>query len=367
MTDENTVAPSAPAADTPAPTETTGAQTPIKTETPAALEPAANPEAELDADLSKVWDDAQSADEDLEAPALSDRDERGRFKSNKPAEAGTETQDPPGETKPEPEPTAPAIEAPISWSAEAKAKWNALPPDTQRYIAERESAAHKAITTAGQRLKQYEPIDQLVNEYRHHFERHKVSPPDAFRALVQAQDQLDKDPVAGLVQIGLSYGVDLRPILGVEGGLPTAGSDPAVARMQARIDQLEAQASEQRAREQQASEARQQREQFELQSHIAEFSKGKPYFGEVKNTMAALLRSGQAEDLSQAYDMAIHAVPSVRQRIQADQRRAEDDARMAAVAKAKRAASVNTRTLPATTAPRSVDDELADIAARHYG
>jgi hypothetical protein len=371
-------APSAPAANTPAPSTSpadVSTNTPAIDTTPAALEPVTNPDAALDSELAKAWDDAHSDGEEVDSTVNSNRDEQGRFKSTKPAaepvlEGGEQKSDP---TPPEGEtgtetPPAPVHQPPPSWSGEAKAKlWSALPPEAQEYVSQRESAAHRAITQAGQRLKQYEPIDQIVREYASHFERHKVSPPDAFRALVEAQNHLENDPVGGLIQIGLSYGVDLRPLLGIEGGLKDTGSDPVVGALKSRIDQLESMVSEQRQRDQQAAQRQEQHEQQELHSTITEFSKDKPFFAEVRPTMAALLRSGQAEDLASAYDMAIHAVPAVRQRILQDQRKQDDERANAAVSRAKRAAAVNTRSIPATATPRSNDDELLAIAAKHYG
>jgi hypothetical protein len=86
--------------------------------------------------------------------------------------------------------------------------------------------------------------------------------------------------------------------------------------------------------------------------------------------MAALLRGGQASDLAEAYDMAVNAKPDIRRRIQADQRKAEEDKRTADARskadQARRAASVNVRSVPVGANPKTMDDTLTEIARRRY-
>lgn len=384
MSEDLTGGAPAPAEPTPAPQSQTAtpanASTPQTPQTPAALEPAipSAKEQSLHDALSDVWDKAQDTGEEDASPSVAAplRDEHGRFASTNPAPPITDPT--PATAVPETDPsvqpvqTAPVHQAPPSWSGEQKAQtWAKLPPDAQEYILQRESEAHRAITQQGQRLKQYEPFDQLVQANRDHFERNRISPAESFQTLLAAQSALETDPVNGLVQIGLSYGIDLRPLLGLEGGLPNGGADPMVRTLQARLQQLEGQVSQQTRAQAEAAERAAETERTELQKTIETFSKDKPHFETVKPTMAALLRSGQAETLDAAYDMAIHAVPSIRSRILAeqgqDQRRADDERRMADVTRAKRASAVNTRSIPASANPRSIDDELNALAAKHYG
>jgi hypothetical protein len=79
------------------------------------------PEEAAEPDTDPIPEDDQSSD--LEAP---------------------ETASDEGEEQPEPE--APAIEAPHFWSAEAKARFGELPPDLQLVVLENEKAGSKALT-----------------------------------------------------------------------------------------------------------------------------------------------------------------------------------------------------------------------------
>src|SRR5690606_5667625 len=63
-------------------------------------------------------------------------------------------------------------------------------------------------------------------------------------------------------------------------------------------------------------EARQFRTTYQaqtVQQQVTEFSKGKEFFEDVREQMAALFDSGQASDLSEAYDKAVWLHPEVRQ------------------------------------------------------
>jgi len=82
-----------------------------------------------------------------------ERGDDGRFKAKDTAQdTAPETPDQP-ETQKAAEPQPEAIEPPSSWSAEVKAKWATLPPDVQRYVLDRESQTHKAITEKGSALR----------------------------------------------------------------------------------------------------------------------------------------------------------------------------------------------------------------------
>jgi len=348
MTDEPVAAEAAapsPIAETPAPAEKIEAKVETKPEptTPEARD------AALTDELSAVWDKEQTNG--------TDRGDGGRFKSNKPAETKLADQ-PQAEVS---EPATPAIEAPQSWSAEARAQWAKLPPEAQKYIAQRESDAHKAITSQGEKVKAFEPFDQISSRYKPVFDRHGVKPHEAFETLLRAHSKLEQDPISGLVQVGLSYGIDLRPLLN---GNTVHQPDPRVQALEQTVFQLTQQHHQ---REQQAQAA----EQAQANTQIAEFAKDKPYFEEVRSFMGQLIALEQATTLQQAYDMATHANPVIRERILSDQRKAAETKRAeeakAKADEARKSGRVNVRSGTAQPSPRSMDEDIEALAARLYG
>ncbi len=279
----------------------------------------------------------------------------------------------------------PSIDPPMSWTAEAKAKWDAVPPDLKPYLAQRDKAYHESYGKSQQKVKQYEayhnqayrPFDQIIESYKDTFNKRGIHPAQAFAVLMDAQKQLDSSPVDGLVKIAQSYGIDLRPAFqGYQVQAPQTQQQledhPTIVQQKQRIEQLENYINER-------AQKRQVRQDREILNHIGSFQSEKskegtplrPYFEEAKPMMAVLLEKGQAKDLEQAYDMAVHATPTLRQRIQSDQRKAEE-AKRTAEAKikagdARKSNSINVKSASVGgTAPKSMDDGLTEIAMKSW-
>jgi hypothetical protein len=319
---------------------------------PASLEPSPEP-SNLDDELGAVWDKQQVNGVD--------RAEDGRFTNGKESE--TVVQPPPEPVK--------VVDPPQSWTSEQRTHWAKLPPETQEYILQRESEAHKAITSYGERVKQYEPLDRIITQHRQSFERRGLDATRAVETLFNAQDALDRNPVDGLINIGLSYGIDLRPAFnGQQVSAPAA--DPRVGQLESRLSQWE-----QHVQQQQKAEA--DRQSAEAESTLKEFSKDRPYFQDVRAMMASFMRDGHAETLQAAYDMAVNASPQTRERIQADQRKAKEEERKAEEAKrdaaarlkaeeAQKAARLNVRSNSASKSnPQTMDDTIENLARKLYG
>jgi hypothetical protein len=320
----------------------------------------ADPAPSIDDTLESAWDKAQTGNE---------RGERGQFKSDKPAEP----EKPVSADQPPivaPEPAKPAIDAPLSWSAEARAHWAKLPPEAQAYIAQREGESHKAITSYGEKVKAYEPIEGVLAQHRADIQRRGLTEAQAIATLLEAQRKFDADPLGAATEILRGYGYDLASLLNGN-QQAVQRPDPRVQQLEQRLAQFERMTAEQQKAAEEAAFA-------ETQKLVSDFSKDKPYFDEVRPLMAGLMQSGQAKDLAEAYDMAIHASPKVRERIQADQR-AKDEAKRKeeaekAEAEAKRKAEdarksgkVNVRSGTAHPTPKAMDDTINEIARRAYG
>jgi hypothetical protein len=356
--------------------DVSGGGTPAEiTTTGEVVSPAAKPD--LDTDLRAVWDRNHPNRWSDGKLALPDQTARGVDAEGAQAAATQEGAD---QSTPL-EQISPPVSAPMSWSAAMKAKWSSLSPEVQTYVARRDKENHEAITRAGQYVKSlgqvveaYEPLGQLIATYQDDFARRGIPPAQGIAVLLDAQRRLDANPLAGLVQIGLSYGIDLRSALQASGMLPQGGqsaphsySNPLQNELvQSMQDRLGLHERWIMAQQQAAHEA----QNSEIQHTIAEFADGKAHFDEVRPLMAALLRGGQASDLADAYDMAVNAQPDIRRRIQADQRKAEEDRRAADARSkadhARRAASINVRSVPVGTNPRTIDDTLTEIARRRF-
>lgn len=331
------------AGSTPAPSESPVAETPI-TETPA-VEPS------LDDDLSSIW-----------AKHNPPR-ENGKFVAKNPTEQAeppvTEVADQTAEKVIEQ--AKPAIDAPISWTAEQKAKWASLPPDMQGYIAQRDKESHEAITRAGQQIKAFEPIRNVIEQFAPTFQKNGLQPHEGIARMMAVNEMLEANPRAAIAEIAKAYGVNLQ-------GETTQEASPEnarVAELEAKLAKVESHLTAQQRNQLQA-------ENNALAREIADFAKDKPHFESVRKVMAGLMQSGAAETMQDAYDKAIYADPTIRQSLQVDAQKAAEEARKAEEAKrvsaAKKAAGVNVKSSPGqSNHARTLDDDLREIARKHYG
>jgi hypothetical protein len=107
-------------------------------------------------------------------------------------------------------------------------------------------------------------------------------------------------------QLANDYGIDLN---GLTGG---QGVSPQFSMIANELSQIKNQW--------QAFQSQQeQQEQAQLKSEIDSFSKDKPYFDDVRETMAGLLQNNMASDLNTAYDKAIRLHDDIWQKIQSEQ------------------------------------------------
>jgi hypothetical protein len=259
----------------------------------------------------------------------------------------------------------PAIDAPISWTAEQKAKWASLPPDTQAYIAQRDKESHEAISRAGQQIKAFEPIRNVIEQFAPTFQKNGLQPHEGIARMMAVNEMLETNPRAAIAEIAKAYGVNLQ-------GETEQNADPGsarVAELEAKLAKVESHLTAQQRQQLQA-------ENNALAREIADFANDpknpRPHFESVRKVMAGLMQSGAAETMQEAYERAIYADPTIRQSLQVDAQKAAEEKRKAdeaeRVAKAKKAAGVNVKSSPGqSNQTRTLDDDLREIARKHYG
>jgi hypothetical protein len=341
----------------PATPEVAGGQTAPETtsQTPAPASDAASSTSSpsYDDELSRIYDAAQEP------------------KSPPAQEAQAEPiSDQPAKVEPEPGQSSPAIAAPHSWSADAKALWATLPPDAQRVVAQRESEAHRAITQMGNELKAYQPLRDVYSTLNT-WGVPQGREAEVINSWARAQQFLDSNPLEGLKWLAQSYKVDLAQLSG-QGVQQTPQSSsvddlfrdprldqqvlPEVRAMKEQVARLQGQLT---ARER----AEVQQRESTAQEVINQFANGKEDWADLMDEVTAEVAiikqrepNASMQDLLQrAYDRARWANPTNRQRILDTERKAAEekalkDAQKAA-AEAKKHAALNVRTGASASTP----------------
>lgn len=113
-----------------------------------------------------------------------------------------------------PEPQTETIEPPNSWTRETKDLFKTLPIEVQKHLAEKEVNQQRYFTRRATEIANREraigEIEEAVSPYRERLQNFGITPGAAFSTLMQAQAQLDADPVAGVMHILNSYGLDIN-------------------------------------------------------------------------------------------------------------------------------------------------------------
>ena len=276
----------------------------------------------IDSSESQVAENTTSQ-EASESPKTSrPRDESGKFTKSQPEAdvqeiEALEAQD---EEKPAVKPR------PSSWKKDYEEHWGKLDPQLQDYIQQREADYAKGVSTYKNQWEQAAPILESLNQFQPLLRQYGVAPQQWITQLGNAHASLvtgtPEQKMQIFQQLANDYGVNLGSITG------QTGYDPQFSSLAQELNQIK----NQWGQFQQQQEAM---EQTQLRSEIDSFKADKPYFEEVRETMAGLLQSGMADDLQSAYDKAIRLNDDVFQKIQSEQTRTSEAAQREKVAQAK--------------------------------
>ena len=224
--------------------------------------------------------------------------------------------------EPEPVETKPR---PSSWKKDYEEQWGKLDPTLQDYIGQREADYAKGVSTYKNQWDSAAPLMQAIEPFMPLLQQNNIEPSTWISNLGKAHATLamgsPEQKMQMFAQLANDYGVSLN-------GLTGQGSDPQFAMMAQELNQVKNQWNQFQSQQERI-------EQNQLQNEITSFQNDKPYFEEVRETMAGLLQAGMADDLQTAYDKAIRLQDGVFQKVQAEQANKSEADRHAKVAQAK--------------------------------
>lgn len=184
--------------------------------------------------------------------------------------------------------------------------WKDLPANVRQELHEREKEFHQQLTKYDEDRNFGKQVKQVVGPYEGFIKSLGADPVQAVDYLIKTDYALRTAPPEQRKALFLNAAKDYGITFG-EQEITAPANDPRMETLQQRLDRLE-------NAERSAKEAEQLAEQRSIDAQIADFS-SRPenvYFDRVSPTMAALLQSGQASSLEQAYEMAVYADPETR-------------------------------------------------------
>jgi hypothetical protein len=263
-----------------------------------------------------------------------------------------------------------ALKAPQSWKPAAREAWAKVPADIRAAlepdITRREKETAQALETSAYSRKVHEAFAQAATPYEAMFRADGVNAIQAASNLFQTAYALrtggPAQKAALVARIIQSFGVPVDTLAAALSGQPEAQAQqqapPPAQFKDPRVDQWIA--------HQQAQERRQVQTELQALQEKAEF------LPDVKEHMAVLMETGQAQTLEEAYEQATWANRDIRGILQKRQAVEAANASTASTQRA-RAASMSVRSKPATAAPPAakaggVEDDvraaLAELRSR---
>ena len=292
----------------------------------------------------------EEVDTDDAAAPEADRDESGRFKAKDAVEEATaaepEAAESPEEVAAEPDPYA----APPQHAKKAiREHWADLPSDVRADLIAREKEVHEGFTRFDEERQFGKRIKEVVAPYEPFIKSLGAEPVQAFDYLIKTDYALRTAEPAQRAQMFLraakDYGLDLETLTR-EAAILQENFNPVVETLQERIFRLESQLQSTNVQPTASVDA-------DVVRMIEDFA-SKPenvHFAKVQPVMTALLESGQAQTLEEAYDRATYADPEIRAlRLSAER---ETEERKRAEAKAAQAAAARKASVSVTGAPGS--------------
>lgn len=221
------------------------------------------------------------------------RDAQGKFAAGDTPEAAQAAEAAPV-TPEAPKPASPLDEPPARFSADAKAAWATLPEAVR-------GETKRAFTEMEQGLQRYQETVAPLKPFLDMAAQHNTTLPQALSNYIGIENLLKQDLPSGLAKICENMGTSLRDvaaqILGQAPDAQASQSDATIRELRQHIGRLEQQVGG-------VTSTIQQQQDAQLAQQVQAFAAERPRFEELKPTMAQLLQSGMASDLSDAYEMA---------------------------------------------------------------
>lgn len=313
--------------------------------------------------LSEAFDEVESAPEPADdaaepvegdSPELDEngqpRDERGRWtkaqrehyeRQQREQQAAQEQQ------APEQGQQELRLAPPPGWAPAAKAAYANLPKEVQEAVARREQEINNGFA----KLREYKGLD----EYAEMAKASGTTLREAFDRYKAAEDLLDRDFRGGVLSLCEMYGVHPMQLAqefagmftGGQQGQEQPGQPPQPANPELGLLARELAGIKEFVRT--LSTERETQEKQAINGYVQQFSQDKIYFEDVRKDMAHLIRTGQANDLDDAYDKACWMNPQIRDLLISE--RAAPQAAQARVSQARRASGSLRTGAPAGPAP----------------
>lgn len=317
--------------------------------------------AQQDTNKETIDDDATDSVDDVVDDRQKDKETEENGQSKEVVTNVTNEAENKGETQVQ-EPVKAVVDAPVSLSGAIKEKWATLPEDVQREWKKREDDFHRAMTANDGELRMGRTIKEIASPYMATIQAEGGTVEGAFKDLLNTAYILrtgsQHQKAAILMQAAQQFGVDIG------GYVQQSQQNPHFTQLSQLQDEIHRLKQAQTQSPQIIEQELQKRlEEAKIDDEIRSFAANpkNSHFETVRADMGALMSSGRAKDLQEAYEMACWANPSIRQANLAAQEAAEKAKRKEEM-ESKRKASSSVAGSPSGASPSA--GEKAQLSLR---
>lgn len=321
---------------------------------------------------SELFGQDDAGEEKVEDQVEGEGSESSGEPSADAAKAPPQSDEAAAEAKPKEETSAEVQEvgAPKTWTKEALADWATIPDRAKAEILKREEDFLNGITQYKAAAEVGHAYNSVVEPYKPLLQAENIDPVQLFQSFAGNHYLLTRGTPAQKVQLAASlltgYDIPLADLLNYIADNPSEAVDPKIRALENELNGLKRGIST-------ATETHNTQVRERLVSEITQFAAdpAHPYFDELADDISKLFAAGLATSLPEAYEKAIYANPSTRQkeldRLTAEKQASADAEKNARKEKRARSQADQVSTIPRSkdgTVPLgSIDDTLAETMA----
>lgn len=278
------------------------------------LEPNSD-ELDIEAGLAEITSELFGQGEDGEAPVLSEgEDATDDLAPTEEAGAPPQTdaaREEGGDPESSVEGAVGDAAAPSTWSKAAAEKWAGVDPAIKAEVLKREQDMFNGLEQYKSRAEIGDRYESVIAEFKPVLEAEQVDPVELFGNFAANHYLLSRGTPEQKLSIATNlmahYGIDIEAVQQRLSAQPQV--NPEVEALKAEVAALKQGVTTIATREQEAV-----RTQFQQQVEAFASDPAHPYFTEVSEDIAKLLKAGAATSLEEAYDKAVNANPVTRQK-----------------------------------------------------
>lgn len=219
------------------------------------------------------------------------------------------------------------MDAPKAYTKEYQESFKTLSPEWRKYLTEREKQVERGFSDAFNKANAYNWVNDSFNSRKDRLVASGINrPQEYFGMLAKIDDALTQDPAGTLRLLAQSYGVDFN------------NTNTDISSLWSKIKEIQDGLNSQETyiREQQRSNANKAFMDFTNAKDDAGNLKHR-YWQDVRQDMYNIIKSGMANNLEDAYKMAIWTNENVRNKLIDERSQSQIDSKIAEAGKAKNA------------------------------